>query len=224
MGRVVWFQLRSQDDPQEQAAAHGSSTALALTITELKQVEEELQQERNVASAILHTVGSLVVVLDPQGRIVRFNRACEQVTGYSFAEVEGKYLWDLCVVPEEAGRFKLIVEQLRVENSTKDYETSLVGRDGSRRLIAWSSTILPGENGSPAYIIATGIDITERKRLEKAILEISAAEQASHRSGPARRFGATPYRDRIHEQGSGTEARRERPCRKLPKRPGSSDW
>jgi PAS domain-containing protein len=71
-------------------------------ITELKQLEEELQQERNVASAILHTVGSLVVVLDPQGRIVRFNRACEKVSGYSFAEVEGKYLWDLCVIPEEA--------------------------------------------------------------------------------------------------------------------------
>jgi len=63
-----------------------------------------------------------------------------------------------------------------VENSAKEYETPWVSRDGSRRLIAWSSTILPGENES-AYIIATGIDITERKRLEKAILEISAAEQ-----------------------------------------------
>jgi signal transduction histidine kinase len=64
-----------------------------------------------------------------------------------------------------------------VENSGKDYEMSWVARDGSRRLIAWSGTILPAENESPAYIIATGIDITERKRLEKAILEISAAEQ-----------------------------------------------
>ena len=88
-----------------------------------------------------------------------------------------KYFWDLCVVPEEAEHFKVIVEQLRVEASAKDYETSWVTRDGSRRLIAWSSTILPGEDGTPAYIIATGIDITERKRLEKAILEISAEEQ-----------------------------------------------
>jgi PAS domain S-box-containing protein len=175
-GRVVWFHCEAKMIRKKSGRPwfiHG----IGFDITELKQIEEELQQERNVASAILHTVGSLVVVLDPQGRIVRFNRACEQVTGYSFAEVEGKYLWDLCVVPEEAERFKLIVEQLRVENSAKDYETSWVARDGSRRLIAWSGTILPGENESPAYIIATGIDITERKRLEKAILEISAAEQ-----------------------------------------------
>ena len=175
-GRVVWFHCEAKMIRRKNGRPwfiHG----IGFDITELKQVEEELQQERNVVSAILHTVGSLVVVLDPQGRIVRFNRACEQVTGYSFAEVEGKHLWDLCVVPEEAERFKVIVEQLRVENGAKDHETSWVARDGARRLIAWSGTILPGENESAAYIIATGIDITERKRLEKAILEISAAEQ-----------------------------------------------
>lgn len=47
-------------------------------------------------------------------------------------------------------------------------------RDGARRLIAWSSTVLPGFDGTATYIIATGIDITERKHLEKTILEISA--------------------------------------------------
>ena len=59
-----------------------------------------------MVSAILDTVGALVVVLDPEGRIVRFNRACEQISGYSFDEVKEKYFWDLCVVPEEAERFK----------------------------------------------------------------------------------------------------------------------
>jgi PAS domain S-box-containing protein len=175
-GRVVWFHCEAKMIRRKNGRPwfiHG----IGFDITELKRTEEALQEERNVASAILHTVGALVVVLDPQGRIVRFNRACEQVSGYSFAEVKEKYFWDLCVVPEEAERFKIIVEQLRVENSSKDYETSWVTRDGSRRLIAWSSTILAGEDGTPAYIIATGIDITERKRLEKAILEISAEEQ-----------------------------------------------
>jgi signal transduction histidine kinase len=60
---------------------------------------------------------------------------------------------------------------------TCDYEGYLVKRDGARRLIAWSSAVLPGNEGAPAYIIATGIDITERKHLEKTILEISAREQ-----------------------------------------------
>jgi PAS domain S-box-containing protein len=175
-GRVVWFHCEAKMIRRKNGRPwfiHG----IAFDITELKQTEEALQEERNVVSAILHTVGALVVVLDPQGRIVRFNRACEHVSGYSFEEVKNKYFWDLCVIPEEAQRFKILIEQLRVEHASKDYETSWVARDGSRRLIAWSSTILPSDDGKPAYIIATGLDITERKRLETAIQEIGAEEQ-----------------------------------------------
>src|SRR5579863_6461515 len=175
-GRVVWFHCEAKMIRRRNGRPwfiHG----IGFDITELKRTEEALQEERNVVTAILDTVGALVVVLDPQGRIVRFNRACEHVSGYSFEEVKHKYFWDLCVVPEEAQRFKILIEQLRVEHASKDYETSWVARDGSQRLIAWSSTILPADDGTPAYIIATGLDITERKRLETAILEIGAEEQ-----------------------------------------------
>src|ERR1700676_3628727 len=113
-GHVVWFhcdaKMMRRPDGQPWFI-HG----VAFDISDLKHTEEALQQERNVVSAILDTVGALVVVLDPEGRIVRFNRACEQTAGYSFAEVQGKHFWDLCVIPEEAERFKLIVEQLRMD-------------------------------------------------------------------------------------------------------------
>ena len=175
-GRVVWFHCEAKmirRDDGRPWFIHG----VGFDISELKRTEEALQEERNVVSAILHTVGALVVVLDPEGRIIRLNRTCEQIAGYSFAEVQGKYFWDLCVIPEERERFKIIVERLRVDHSTRDYEGSWVTRNGDRRLITWSNTVLPGDRGAPAYIIATGIDITERKRLEEAILRISADEQ-----------------------------------------------
>jgi signal transduction histidine kinase len=81
------------------------------------------------------------------------------------------------MVPEEIDRFKSDFEQLCADQLPRDYEGYLVKRDGSRRLIAWSSTVLPGNDGSLTYVIATGIDITERKNLEKAILEVSGREQ-----------------------------------------------
>ena len=37
--------------------------------------------------------------------------------------------------------------------------------------------MLPGNDGAPTYIIATGIDITERRHLETTILEVSGREQ-----------------------------------------------
>jgi PAS domain S-box-containing protein len=175
-GRTVWFHCEAKMHRRKDGRPwfiHG----VGFDITELKRTEEALQQERNVVSAILHTVGALVAVLDLQGRIVRFNRTCEMTSGYAFSEVKGKYFWELCVIPEEAKRFQTIVEELREDPNAKEYETSWVTRDGARRLIAWSTTVLPEGESGPAYIIATGIDITERKRLEKAILEISAEEQ-----------------------------------------------
>ena len=59
-------------------------------INERKQVWEVVRQERDFVCAVLDTVSALVIVLDPDGRIIRFNRTCEQLTGYSAEEVEGK--------------------------------------------------------------------------------------------------------------------------------------
>jgi PAS domain S-box-containing protein len=175
-GRVIWFHCEAKMIRKENGEPwfiHG----VGFDITDLKRTEEALQEERNVVSAILHTVGALVVVLDPEGRIIRFNRACEQTSGYSLAEVSGQRIWDLLMVPEEVDRFKVAFEQLCSDQLASDYEGYLVKRDGTRRWIAWSSTVLPGNDGAPTYIIATGIDITERKHLEKTILEVSGREQ-----------------------------------------------
>jgi PAS domain S-box-containing protein len=174
--RVVWFHCEAKMIRREDGQPwfiHG----VGFDITDLKQTEEALQSERNLLSAILDTVGALVIVLDAQGRIVRFNRACEQTTGHSFVDVQGKAVWELFAAPEDLDSVKAAFEQLRRGEMRGDFEGEWLTRDGSRRLIAWSGTVLPGRSGTPDYVIATGTDITERKRLEKAILEISAREQ-----------------------------------------------
>jgi PAS domain S-box-containing protein len=146
-------------------------------ITDLKQAEEALQEERNFAAAVLDTVAALVVVLDPHGRIVRFNRACERITGYSSTEVTGAQVWDLLVAPEETNRFREVIEQLRAGRMPAPFAISWNTRQGDRRLIEWSGTVLPDARGALEYVILTGVDVTESKRLERAILEISGREQ-----------------------------------------------
>jgi PAS domain S-box-containing protein len=175
-GRVIWFHCDARMMRREDGSPwfiHG----VAFDISDLKRVEEELQEERNFVSAILDTVGALVVVLNHEGQILRFNPACELTTGYSMDEVRGKRIWDLFLLPEEADRFRNIFQVLRTDMLPQVYESSWMTKHGEQRLIAWSSTLLPGCGDASNYIITTGIDITERKRLEKAILDISAREQ-----------------------------------------------
>lgn len=164
-GRVLWFHCEAKmirKDDGEPWFIHG----VGFDITDLKRTEEALQKERNVVSGILDTVGALVLVLDGEGRILRFNRACEQMTGYSFEEVQGKLIWDLFMTPEEVKGFKRAIEETLQDQRPQEYEGCWLNRDGRQRLLAWSTTVLAGTVDAASCIIASGIDITERKRAE----------------------------------------------------------
>jgi PAS domain S-box-containing protein len=176
-GRVVWFHCDARMVRRPDGSPwfiHG----VAFDISDLKDTERALQQERNVVSAILDTVGALVTVLDPDGRIVRFNRACELTTAYSLEDVRGKHIWEFFRQEDETERARSVLSQLSADLLPQEFQSHWVTRHNTHRLIAWSCSMLPGtDDGTPQYIIATGIDITEREQLERALLGISAREQ-----------------------------------------------
>ena len=138
-------------------------------ITWRKEAAEALKQERDFSAALLDTLGALVVVLDREGRIVRFNQACETITGYSFAEVEGKFFFDIFLLPEEKDAVADVFQKLqqgKVPNSNENYWLS---RRGEKILISWSNTVLTDADGIVTYLIGTGIDITRQRQAEEAL-------------------------------------------------------
>ena len=134
-----------------------------------KRAETDLRAERNFIAAVLDTAGALVVVLDREGRIVRFNRACEQMTGYRQTEARGKHLWGFLLPPEEDGYVRQIFSHLVAKQFPSQAENHWVAKSGARRLISWSNTVIPGADGNVSYVIATGIDLTEHRQAEDAL-------------------------------------------------------
>jgi PAS domain S-box-containing protein len=175
-GRVIWFHCEAKMIAGEDGRPwliHG----VGFDITDLKLAEQALADERNLLSALLDTVGALVLVLGADGRVVRFNRECERVCGYRFHEVRGKQFASLFLAPRDAVRFRAVLRSLRAGRSVAGYETDWITKDGGRRRVAWSSTVLTGSTAERPYVMTSGIDITERKRMERAILDISTREQ-----------------------------------------------
>ena len=120
------------------------------------------------------------MVLDDQGQIVRFNRACEQTTGYTCDEVLGRCFWQLFLAEKDQPLIQAIFEQIRLDKRPKEYETSWITRDGTQRLIVWSNTTLFDNQNQIEYIVSTGIDITERKHYEDSQQQqLTAIESAS---------------------------------------------
>ncbi|HEX9052958.1 MAG TPA: response regulator [Anaeromyxobacter sp.] len=124
-------------------------------------------------ATILDTVGSLVLVLDREGRIVLFNRECERVSGYTFAELEGRHVWDVLLLPEDVARVKEVFGRLRAGESNA-YDNVWVTKDGRRREIAWQNTILGDERGDVQFVVPTGVDVTERRVAERKLRETEA--------------------------------------------------
>jgi len=134
--------------------------------------------ERDLSAAVLDTAGALVVVLDRQGRIVRFNRACERTTGWRFEEVRGRPFWDLLILPEEAAGVREVFGRLVAGDFPSTHENHWMARDGPPRLIAWSNTALVGPGGAIEHVIGTGIDVTAQRRAEEALRRQAARLEA----------------------------------------------
>jgi PAS domain S-box-containing protein len=93
-GTERWIRLDSEPIRDPETGAVREVLVTFQDISREKHAEEELRGQTEFGSAILDTVENLVVVLDPQGRIQLFNRACEQVTGYRFEDVKGRPFWE----------------------------------------------------------------------------------------------------------------------------------
>ena len=139
--------------------------------------ESGVLEERSILSAILDTVPALVVVLNSEFKIIRFNRTCEQSTGYSFADMNGKDIAPLFYSPGDAERFRFATQQLLDGRVVRQFESYWKRADGSPLAVSWTMSMLYDGNGGIRFTVATGIDRTENKQLQNTVLEISGREQ-----------------------------------------------
>jgi len=123
-------------------------------------------QYRGVADKAIETLAALVVVVDGRGRILRVNRAVEELTGWSRADLLGRDYVEAFVPPERAAEGRAVMAaaargelgRRRVNHRISQWLT----RSGERRDIAWSNTGIWGADGELRYAIGTGIDVTEQ--------------------------------------------------------------
>ncbi|CAA9549964.1 MAG: hypothetical protein AVDCRST_MAG18-229 [uncultured Thermomicrobiales bacterium] len=169
----------------------GASAPLGMTVAPPMEsaIATELRRERDFTAAVLETAGSLVVVLDRSGQILRFNQACEVLTGQSFAMVAGRTL-DAILTAPEASPFVATWELLRAGLPPVSFEHIWLTAGGERAHIDWTITALLDDLGHPAYVVGVGIDITERKRAERqraaehAVSSVLAEAASSDEAAP----------------------------------------
>jgi len=136
-----------------------------------QRMRAELAKERDFVNAVLQASAAIVTVFDTEGRVVQCNRACEEVTGYSSAELKGKVFWEFLVDPESKARSQERFQQIVAAGSLPVFENEWVSKTGERRRMSFSTTVLHGPDGAVQNVISTGIDITQRYKAEQELLK-----------------------------------------------------
>jgi diguanylate cyclase (GGDEF)-like protein/PAS domain S-box-containing protein len=138
---------------------------VAATIEEQRQLADRAR----LSGTVLDVVSALVVVLDAKGRIVRFNRACERLSGYGHEAVVGRRIWDVVVPPDEIAGMRAGFDSLKAGQFPNSVEGHWLTISGEQRLIRWENACVCDDHGALTHVVATGIDVTARRRADEKL-------------------------------------------------------
>jgi PAS domain S-box-containing protein len=142
------------------------------------QTEAALRRERDFAESLIETAQAVVLVLDTEGRIVRFNPYVEELSGYRLEEVQGKDWFTTFLPTRDQQRIRHEFLRALSDIQTCGNVNPIVTKDGREREIEWFDKTLKDPDGNVTGVLAVGQDITERLRaeatLERRVAELSA--------------------------------------------------
>jgi len=134
-------------------------------ITERKQVEERV----TLLSRFMEQTFEAVVITDLEGRYIYLNEAFLKLRGYTREELMNRDFRETYSDNERDLKMKAFQEMV-----TSDFwtgELPYTRKDGSIVLALVTSVLLKSENGEPYAVAGIIRDVTERKKLEKALRE-----------------------------------------------------
>lgn len=152
------------DKPEDSVRKKGSSE-LQSEIKELKRIKQQLQ-------AHLSNSPLAVIEFDPFFRVMSWSQEAERLFGWPADEVIGKRISEMRWVHEEdVGRVKQIsAAMLSSRNPRNMHANRNYRRDGSVVHCEWYNSAIYDEDGRLASILSFVLDVTERKQIEKALL------------------------------------------------------
>ncbi len=174
---AVKFPLR---DGQGRPFATGG---IATDITERKRTERDLVEERSFIAAVLDLTGSLVIVVDGDGRVARVNQSVEKTLGWGVDEAVGRPLDEVLVPSDRSDMVRKAFKSLWDEGQPLRYEGDWLARDGTAHRIAITGDVFRDANGSVRWVIATGQDVTEHHRLEVQLAQAHRLEGLGRLAG-----------------------------------------
>ena len=153
-------------------------------ITELRHAERTLAASEQHLTELLENVHLIAIVLDRNGLVSFCNNYFLRLTGWQAKEVTGRNWFDQIVPSEERESVRAAFRSAwEGSQPPQHYESTVLGPDNRRWLIAWDSTILRDFKGQVTGAAAVGRDITEYKAIEAQLRQAQKLESIGRLTG-----------------------------------------
>jgi len=155
----------------------------ALLFRNLKQGEEALRKEKDFSESLIDTAQVIILVLDTEGRIIRFNPYMEDLCGYKLDEVQGRDWFSTFLPEEDHDRISELFRTCVSDVKTQGNINPIVSKDGRKIVVEWYDNTLKDADGKTIGILVIGQDITTRKQMEEKLLKAKNLESLGVLSG-----------------------------------------
>lgn len=152
-------------------------------ITDLREAQERIADERDLARKYLDVSGVTIVGLDRDGVVNLINRAGCDLLGLPKERVLGRDWFDSFVPESICDGVRKAFGQI-IQGSIKaneQYQNPVVTASGDIRTMSWFNTVLRGPEGEITGTLSSGTDITDRLREEEyrreLLLRLQRAEK-----------------------------------------------
>ncbi|MDW7675616.1 MAG: PAS domain S-box protein, partial [Bacillota bacterium] len=152
---------------------------ISIDITEKKLVEKKLWWEKEFSKLIVEKTPAIIIGVDRQGKIILFNKALEELTGYNREQVLGKSYSKLFVPVKERSETDEFIRSMFLENKTAKRQGKIITIDGKLKYISWNNSTITDINRQNSAIVGIGTDVTmelqAKEELEKKHRQLMVA-------------------------------------------------
>lgn len=132
-------------------------------------VARDLLQGLLFAEQVVSEANAVIVILDREGKIQRFNRLCEEYTGVKEQDVIGKTAFELFMSAPEAAAARENVSRFFSNGGPYEVERWIKTRKGPRLFLFRNRFVHSGSGKNEIYLICSGTDITEERKAQERL-------------------------------------------------------
>ena len=129
-----------------------------------------IKEEKDFTQSIMKTTTALMLVLDNNGIIRKFNEALENLTGYTSSEMEGQKFCNTDLFKKNPSLQKLLVAENLIKEKT---DTVLLRKNGNKRFVEWTNNFFEGISEKKSWRIWTGADVTQLIKTQTILEEMN---------------------------------------------------